>query len=273
MINIKEQEIFFLGCGRMGSVVARNLVEENELKPNQVTVLEKSDQNHIPDFNYIKETSSLPQSYKADLVFLAIKPQDAEQILEKFSQESIFHEETIFVSILAGKKLSFFSKFFGEKAKIVRSMPNLPIQDAQGIFPYLANDNFSKPEIEDLQNIFDGFGNSFALKNEKMFDPLTALFGSGPAYIFYLQQIYTEIALNAGIEKDEASSLVRTLFLGSSLMSCNSDLEFSELCDSVTSKAGTTQEALNVLREDSNLKTLFSNAITAATKKSKELSS
>jgi pyrroline-5-carboxylate reductase len=265
-------KILFLGCGKMGSILAKNLVEEKSVKAAQITVLEKSDQNKISGFFYAKNISSLPKNYCADLVFLCIKPQDAEAILKEFSAAKIFSKNTIFISILAGKKIAFFENIFGKKAKIIRSMPNLPIQDSQGVFAYLANKNISQSELKNLAKIFDKFGAAFELKDEKFFDVITAIFGSGPAYIFLLQEIFTEIAINHSIAKDKASQLIQTLLLGSSLMSCNSNLNFSELRESVTSKAGTTEAALKILQKNSALKNLFKEAIDAAIKKSQELS-
>lgn len=259
-------QILFLGCGKMGSIIAHNLVEESGFKPSQISVLKKSDNNRIKGFNY-----HLTNAYKADIVFIAVKPQGCEIILKEFLNANYCHKNTIFISILAGKTLPFLAQHLGAKAKIVRSMPNLPIQDAQGIFPYLANANVSKSQVKSLHKIFAKFGQAFALKEESSFDMMTAIFGSGPAYIFYLQEIFLDIALKAGIEKNTAQNLVQTLFLGSSLMSCNADLSFKELYQSVTSKGGTTQAALSVLQEKSQLKQLFDKAIKAAAKKSKEL--
>lgn len=268
---LKAKNILFLGCGKMGSILAKNLVEEKAVKAAQIAVLEKSDQNKILGFFYAKNISALPKNYCADLVFLCIKPQDSEKILAEFSRAKIFHKNTIFISILAGKKIKFFENIFGEKAKIIRSMPNLPIQDSQGIFAYLANKNVSTSELKILAKIFDKFGTSFELKDEKLFDVITAISGSGPAYIFLLQEIFTEIAISHGITKDKASQLIRTLFLGSSLMSCNSDLNFSELRESVTSKAGTTEAALKILQKNSALKNIFKKAVDAAIARSKKL--
>lgn len=254
----------------MGSILAKNLIDESGVKPSQITVIEKSDQNKIKGFKYAKNASAL-KNYQADLVFLAIKPQGCEQILQEFFTSKPFHEKTIFISILAGKKIAFFENIFGKNAKIIRSMPNLPIQDSQGVFAYFANKNITNTEIKNLQKIFNGFGNSIELKNEKLFDAITAIFGSGPAYIFYLQQIFTEIAIDCGISKDEASNLIETLFLGSSLMSCNSALNFKELEESVTSKGGTTAAALEILQKNSALKNIFREAIEAAIDRSQEL--
>lgn len=269
---MKIKNIFFLGCGKMGSIIANNLLEESKFKPQQITVLKKTSNNQSFNFNYIKNTKELSHNYKADLVFIAIKPQDSEEILSQFVKANIFHKDTVFISILAGKKIAFFEKILGKNTKIIRSMPNLPILHSQGIFPYLCNKNITKTEKNNLQKIFTKFGAAFQLKNEKLFDVTTALFGSGPAYIFHLQEIFNHIALKSGLKKLEAAELVKTLFLGTSLMSCNSELNFTGLKKSVTSKGGTTEAALAVLEKNQALEKLFDTAIKTATKKSENLS-
>jgi pyrroline-5-carboxylate reductase len=262
-------DVLFLGCGKMGSVVAKNLLEQ---KIGQISAIKRSDQNKISGIKYFKNTANLPKNYQADLVFLAIKPQDSLETLKEFSQAKIFHKNTIFISILAGKKIIFFEKIFGQKAKIIRSMPNMPIEDSQGIFTFFANKNVAASELKKLHKIFAKFGTAFEIKDEKLFAPATAIFGSGPAYIFLLQEIFTEIATKHKISKTVAADLVEQLFLGSALMSRNSSLSFSALRESVTSKAGTTDAALKVLQNKSSLKNLFFDAISAATKKSNDLS-
>jgi len=266
------QNILFLGCGKMGSILAKNLLEEKTALPSQIKVIKQSEKNRIPALKYFKNSLELPKNYQADLVFLAIKPQDSEEILREFSQSQIFHPKTIFISILAGKKIEFFEKIFGKKSKIVRSMPNLPIQDSQGIFTYFCNQNIKETESKKLKKIFLKFGSILKLPNENLFDAATAIFASGPAYIFLLEEIFTEIALTYKVSKSEAADLTRQLFLGSSLMSCNSNLDFSELRESVTSKNGTTAAALEVLQKDSALKNLLKTAIDCAVKRSQELS-
>lgn len=263
--------IFFLGCGKMGSILVDNLLEESGVEASQIKILKKSDKNKHPHLFYIKNLESLPKNYIADLVFLAIKPQEAEEILKDFASQKIFDKNTIFISILAGKKLDFFQKIFGKTAKIVRTMPNLPIQYSQGIFPYLCNKNIKKSESAALVKIFEKFGLAFELKDEKLFDAVTAIFGSGPAYIFLLQEIFVEIATNLGLKKEQSIKLVKKLFLGSALMSEFSELDFFHLRQSVTSKGGVTEAAIKVLEKNSALEKTFKKAIDAAFKKSKQL--
>jgi pyrroline-5-carboxylate reductase len=265
-------KILFLGCGKMGSILVENLLSEGSTSIGQITVLKKSEKNKIPGLNYIQTPSSLPKNYQADLVFLTIKPQGSEKILREFADSKIFHKNTIFISILAGKKIQFFEKIFGPKAKIIRSMPNLPIEYQQGVFLYFLNKNIKNSEAKKLKKIFAKFGLSFELKDENLFDGATAIFGSGPAYIFLLQEIFVEIATGLGVKKDAAERLVKKLFLGSALMSEFSEKKFSQLRESVTSKKGTTEAAVKILHKNSALKNLCKKAVDAAIKRSQELS-
>lgn len=250
------KNILFLGCGKMGSIVMNNLLDEKVAKASQIKVITRS------------KEPKLAKNYKADLVFIAIKPQGSEEILREFAKRELFHSKTIFVSILAGKKIAFFQKIFGKEAKVVRTMTNLPIEDAQGILTYVCNKNITATEEKKLAKIFSHFGKEFKLKNEKQFGAATALYGSGPAYIFLLQEILAEISKKYGLDD---TSLVNQLLLGSSVMSCNSDLDFASLRKTVTSKAGTTAAALDVFQKNSALKKLVEKAIDAAIKRSEEL--
>ncbi len=265
-------KILFFGCGKMGSILVENLLSQGSATATQITIIKKSEKNKIPGLNYIKDLSSLPRNYQADLVFLAIKPQGSKEILSSFANSRIFHKKTIFVSILAGKKVEFFEQIFGQSALIIRSMPNLPIKYQQGVFLYFPNKNVKNSEIKKLEKIFDKFGMSFRLKDEKLFDAATAIFGSGPAYIFLLQEILADIAKDCGIKQTTAEKLVKKLFLGSALMSEFSEKKFSQLRDSVTSKKGTTEAGINILQKNSALKNLCEKTINAAIKRSKELS-
>lgn len=254
----------------MGGILARNLIAQ-KIKSTEISVIETAAKNKIAKLKYYKKAADLADNYKADIVFLAIKPQDAEDILKDFSQAKIFHKNTIFISILAGKKLDFFTKIFGKNAKIIRSMPNLPIEYGQGIFAYMANKNLSVAELKKMQNIFDNFGTSLELSREQDFDLITAIFGSGPAYIFLLQEIFAEILKDFNCPDEVATNLTNQLFYGSVLMSLNSG-DFKNLKESVTSKNGTTAAALGVLEKGDGLKNIFKKAVKAAVVRSGELS-
>jgi pyrroline-5-carboxylate reductase len=267
--------ILFIGCGKMGSAILKNLVDQKSFKTSQISVLKPTSKNQIKEVKYYKKLKQLTEKkYQADIVFIAVKPQNSQEILNEIidSDKKIFSEKTIFISILAGKKISFFEKILTSKAKIIRSMPNMAISNSKGIFLYQKNKNINKAEEKLLNAIFNKFGFSYQIKDEKLFDSLTAIFGSGPAYLFLFQEIICEITKSFGIEEQQAILLTKYLFLGTSLTSFNSDLSFTLLKDSITSKEGTTSAGLSIFENKDSLKKLVKKAISKAEKRSKQLS-
>ena len=176
--------ILFIGCGKMGLAIANNLINEKSFKTSEISVLKPTSKNQIKGVKYYQKSQELSdEKYIADVVFIAVKPQNVQEVLEELSDKNIFDSKTIFISILAGKKIEFFTNILGKKAKIIRSMPNMPIIDSQGILLYQINENINKTELKKFANIFAKFGFAYEIKDEKLFDPLTAMFGSGPAYL------------------------------------------------------------------------------------------
>jgi len=264
------KNIFFLGCGKIGKIIAKNLLENQNYSSDNFLILKPSQSNKIDNLNYINNLKKIPPNYIADLVFICIKPQDSKEILEEFSKSKIFHENTIFISILAGKNLNFFSKIFGENKKVVRSMPNLGIEVNQGIIPYI-HKNLSSKNKELILKIFSSFGTAFEVENEKQFHALTALYGCGPAYIFLMQKIFFDIAIANKISKENAYNLTKKLFLESSLLSSESNVDFSKLIENVASKKGVTEASIKNLLINNKLHNLILKSIKNGIKLSKKL--
>ena len=254
----------------MGKIIAENLHENQDFSESNFLVLKPSESNKINNLNYINNISQIPQNYLADIVFLCIKPQESKEILEEFAKAKIFHKNTIFISILAGKNLNFFSKIFGSKKQIVRSMPNLGIEVRQGIIPYI-HKNLSVENKKIILDIFTNFGTTFEVEDEKLFHVLTALYGCGPAYIFLMQKIFFDIAISYKIPKKTAYDLTKKLFLGSSLLSSESSLDFSKMIENVASKKGVTEASLENLLKNNKLHNLILKSIKNGINRSKKL--
>lgn len=287
-----DKKILFLGCGKMGSILLANLVEVSKIKPQQIAVIKNSCDKAIfshkkswhDDLLIIDDSSYFPSDYCADIIFISVKPQDAILATSKLLNRKITSENTIFISILAGKTINFLEEIFKQfivEPKIVRTMPNLPIQQGKGIFAYKMNKNLQQNDITYLESIFSSFGELLLLENEDLFNVVTAIFGSGPAYIFLLQEILVNIATKNGIKEEQAVRLVNHLFFGSSLMvekyiADDAKLNLQsliELREQVTSKKGTTESAIAILTQDNQLNNIFIEAIDSAIARSKELSS
>ena len=254
----------------MGAIIAKNLIQNQDFSSYNFLVLKPSESNKINNLNYIDSLEKIPKDYVADIVFICIKPQESKTILEEFAQAKIFHKDTIFISILAGKNLNFFSKIFGSKKQIVRSMPNLGIEVNQGIIPYI-HKNLTAENKKIILNIFANFGTALEVEDEKLFHVLTALYGCGPAYIFLMQKIFFDIAISNKIPKETAESLTKKLFLGSSLLSFESPLDFSKMIENVASKKGVTEASLEILLKENKLHKLILKATKNGIARSKKL--
>ena len=264
------KHILFIGCGNMGSILLTQFLNNKAFLAEQIRVVKPSSNNLINGISYHQNFQQLPRDYKADLVFICIKPQDSELILSEFSQLKIYDINTIFISFLAGKYISFFQIIFLKKTKIIRIMPNILIKENQGIIPYFTSKTISKIEDEYFQTLFSNFAFYFAIDDEKLFHALTAIFASGPAYIFLIAEILINITTNQKIKKDLAISLVKKLIYGSAL-SINNSNDFQTLRSKVTSSKGTTASALDYLNKNNSLQKLLQNAISRAIKTSKQL--
>jgi len=133
--------ILFIGCGKMGSAMAQAIISNPKINNEQIKIVKRSIiiDEALNNIEICHNVTDFPQSYKADVVFLCVKPQNIDDTLQDFIKSAKFHKDTIFISIIAGKNISYFSKILGINTKIIRTMPNLAIKDDCGILPYLAS--------------------------------------------------------------------------------------------------------------------------------------
>ena len=236
----------------MGGVIIDKITNNKNLANNYYIIDPK---NLDSQFNGSKNISlhtnlaDIDNDFCADVIFLNIKPQNSAEIINEISRLNIYNNDTIFISIIAGKNLDFFTNILGQNIKIVRTMPNLAIQYSHGIMPYKLSSNCSN--------------------DDKIL--ITAIFGSGPAYIFYIQELIKNIAISNGLDQDIAEKLIKELFLGSALIAKNSNKTFNDLIKDVTSKEGVTQSLMDNLQKSDSLNNIFRNAINKAKERSKEL--
>jgi len=294
-------KIIFLGCGKMGEIILEKTflhLQENNLVKISCNINGKKKANIIENIiicrknikknlflnsnniavNFLQfKLDQLPQNYCADIIFICVKPQDSQEILcNFFAQKNSYHQNSIFISILAGKTISFFAnlaKFFNiQNAKIVRTMPNIAIKYSGGIFPYKINKNILVNEHKMLQNYFANFGKIFLVKKESNFNFFTAIFGCGPAYIFFLQQVFFQILCQKKISSKIAKELTAELFFGSANFALKEKKPFTEMMQKVASKKGATEMALQYLFSSGQIKDSIEKAVEIATIRCQELS-
>ena len=272
-----KEGILIIGCGEIGtSLIDGWLNKKKELykRISNISIIDK-DKKRV---NYLKKKYSKKISFlnnekffyaskKFKYVFLAFKPKDLNKNL--YFYKNLFDYKTIFFSLLAGKKISDISSFFPIRKNIIRLMLNTPIYLNKGTIIYFS----LKKEVKknDLF-LLHTLGEVSHINNESFFDILTAVVGSGPAFFYLLIESMEKKAILSGLKKNFVHQILKNTFFGTASIVNESNYNFSELREKVTSKGGTTEAAMKYLQRR-NFQKLIEKSIDESVKKVKNLSS
>ncbi|MBB4190912.1 pyrroline-5-carboxylate reductase [Rhizobium aethiopicum] len=212
--------------------------------------------------------TAVPAKLKASVLFLAVKPQVMETVLPDV--KSAVGPATVVVSVAAGKTLGFLERHLG-KAAMVRAMPNTPAMVGRGVTGAFANSGVSDPQRKRVHALLSVSGPVEWVPAEADIDAVTALSGSGPAYVFYLVECMAEAGRKLGLQADLAMRLARETVAGAGELLHQSPDDASRLRQNVTSPGGTTAAALAVLMAENGMQPLFDAALAAARKRAEEL--
>ncbi|OWO96234.1 pyrroline-5-carboxylate reductase [Rhizobium esperanzae] len=212
--------------------------------------------------------TAVPAELKASVLFLAVKPQVMETVLP--AVKSAVGPATVVVSVAAGKTLGFLERHLG-KAAMVRAMPNTPAMVGRGVTGAYANSGVSDPQRKRVHALLSVSGPVEWVPAEADIDAVTALSGSGPAYVFYLVECMAEAGRKLGLQADLAMRLARETVAGAGELLHQSPDDASRLRQNVTSPGGTTAAALAVLMAENGMQPLFDAALAAARKRAEEL--
>ncbi len=215
-----------------------------------------------------RHLTTLPAELKAGVLFLAVKPQVMDAVLP--SVKSAVGAETVVVSVAAGKTLGFLESHLGEAA-MVRAMPNTPAMVGRGVTGAFANQRVGQNQRDQVHALLRVSGPVEWVPSESDIDAVTALSGSGPAYVFYLVECMAEAGRKLGLQADLAMRLARETVAGAGELLHQSPDDASKLRQNVTSPGGTTAAALSVLMADDAMQPLFDKALSAARKRAEEL--
>jgi len=271
------QPIMLVGAGKMGSALLNGWLASNDdaQAKNKFVVIEPypspeleslADNNAVTLFKEPAAASAEP----AVMIF-AVKPQMLDEVLREVS--GCAASETVILSIIAGSKIAAFEASFGPSAKIVRAMPNTPASIGRGITVCCANASALVPDQQICEHLLSAVGEVAWVDAETLLDPVTAVSGSGPAYVFLMIEAMTEAGISAGLQPELAQQLARATVSGAGELARQSQDSAATLRKNVTSPGGTTEAALKVLMGPDGLERLMKQAIEAATKRSIELGS
>ena len=206
---------------------------------------------------------------KPNVIVFAVKPQVMDLVAPAYAR--FVGADVVYLSIAAGKPIAYFENILGEKAAIVRAMPNTPAAVGRGITVNCANANVSNEQIALCGSLLNSVGEVAWVDDEDQINIVTALSGGGPAYVFLLAECLGEAGIRAGLPEELAKRLARVTVAGSGELLHRSAEDSATLRQNVTSPGGTTVEALRVLMADNGWQPLLDEAIAAATAKSREL--
>ena len=265
-----NQRIKIIGCGKMASAILDAWLKKS-ISPQDIYVDDPKPSQWLLE----KKKHGLNINTKADVsfdyCFIGVKPQSLDEI--KLKLKGLSKKNVTFVSMLAGIKINRLEDIIGKDESIVRIMPNLPAEILKGVTAVKENKRVEPKQSKNLALLLEAFGETVKFVEERKFDAVTAISGSGPAYIFLIAELMTEVGINLGLSYDEAFKLVKHTIDGAGSLIVNSSLEPQKLRENVTSPGGTTHEALAVMmNKDNGLPKIFSAAIKAAAQRSKELS-
>lgn len=262
------------GAGKMGGALLTGWLERG-LEPESVHILDPQPSDEISELakrtgmNVLGSPEQVPQG--PAVIVLAVKPQIMDDVLPGL--KSCIEQQTVVLSVAAGKTIEYFQKSLGADTAIVRSIPNTPAAIGRGITVACANANVSPAQKDACDALLQAAGIVAWSDDEAVIDPVTAVSGSGPAYVFLLAECLEEAGVAAGIDQDMARMLARETVSGAGELLRQSELPASELRQNVTSPGGTTAAALEILMGEGGFKQLLIQAVKAAAERSRELSS
>lgn len=266
MAAAQAPHILLVGCGKMGGAMVRGWLEAGCAE--RVTILEP---NPLPVSDArITHIHSANDITPADMVVLAVKPQIMADVCATLKPH--IGADTPVLSIAAGQTTRAIEGYFHDGRPVIRAMPNLPAAIGKGITAAYANANgAAHKDLADMS--LRAVGDCVWLDDESRMDAVTAISGSGPAYLFYLIEALSEAAQKLGLPATIAEGLARQTVIGAAaLAEADAQTPVATLRENVTSKGGTTEAALSVLM-DGRWQDILNDATAKATARSEELSS
>jgi pyrroline-5-carboxylate reductase len=260
------------GAGNMGGAMLAGWLERG-LAPAQIIVQDPGPPAATAELlarhgvRTVATIESLPTP--PAVLLMAVKPQVMDEVFAPLAK--LAGPSTVVLSIAAGRTIASFEKFMKPGAAVVRSIPNTPAAVGRGITVAAANANVTDRHKQTVTELLSAIGEVAWVDDETLIDPVTAVSGSGPAYVFHMVEALAAAGVAVGLAPALAMQLARVTVTGAGELLHQSPLDAATLRQNVTSPNGTTYAALQVLMAKDGLEPLMTAAVAAATKRSREL--
>jgi pyrroline-5-carboxylate reductase len=261
------------GCGNMGYAMLAGWLRAGKLAANEVFVVEPNDELRARaealGCGGAADAAAIPADAVPQLVVLAVKPQVIRTVAESYRRFA--GGRTTFVSIAAGTAVATLERSLGGKPAVIRCMPNTPAAIGKGMMVVFSNPLVSEAARQQVLDLLSASGEVATIEDEGLMDAVTAVSGSGPAYIFHFIEALTAAAQTAGLPAQTARLLAMQTVYGAATLAAQSREDPGVLRQQVTSPNGTTAAALGVLMGGDRLTRLVTEAVEAARLRSIEL--
>ena len=263
------KKIGFIGAGNMATAIIKGLMAQNNGRADFINIFDVSEDkcNEMRSNGINVCNSGEDVVITSDITVLAVKPQNYAEVLE--SLRDVVSEDKTFVSIAAGISINYVQSGLGCKCPVVRVMPNTPLLLKKGASALCPSDNISNEDKQIVYDMFAGSGVCEYITEEHM-NEIISVNGSSPAYVYLFAKAMADYAQSKGIDYDKAMNLVCATLEGSAAMLRESGDSADVLIEKVSSKGGTTIEALNKLREHGFCEAI-QDAMEACTNRAEEL--
>jgi pyrroline-5-carboxylate reductase len=265
--------VVLVGCGNMGRAMLSGWLTAGRLVPEEVVVVEpwqeNADKARTLGVAVAAGADELDRTARPEIIVLAMKPQSVGEVVPSYRH---FAETgSAFVSVAAGTTIAAFEALLGSDTPIIRCMPNTPAAIGRGMMVTVSNANVDAPTEEFVASLLSASGEVVRISDEGLMDAVTAVSGSGPAYLFHFIECLARAGQEAGLPADIAALLARQTVFGAASLVVESGKDPAELRRQVTSPNGTTQAALDVLMGENRLERLITEAVEAARARAVEL--
>ncbi|NWL87237.1 pyrroline-5-carboxylate reductase [Paenibacillus sp. 79R4] len=269
--SLKPGTISFYGAGSMAEAIVRGLIHKQVAKPTSISMLNRSNQERLAYLtNQYGVVTSNQEEQKnqlleeASIIVLAMKPKDAKDAITAIAPH--LSEKQLLVSVIAGLSIETIQQLLGFAAPIARTMPNTSSSIGYGATGIAFSDEVSEEQKQQVLTMFEAVGTVSVIPEEKM-EILTGVSGSGPAYVYFMMEAMIAAGIEGGLSPEQARELTIQTVLGAAVMMRETGEEPAKLRADITSPNGSTQAALDVLREGG-----FTEAVKAAVRRAEERS-
>lgn len=263
--------LLLIGCGKMGGAMLSGWLDSG-IAAAGVHIVDPAGATDFaarPGVTISPTAADLPDDLDPEVVVVAVKPQQMDGVVPGLARFAL--PSTVFLSIAAGTPIRYFSRHLGASAAIVRAMPNTPAAIGQGITVACPNAAVTDAQEAVCLALLESVGEAWTVDDEALLDPVTAVSGSGPAYVFLLIECMAAAGVEAGLPPDLSARLALVTVAGAGQLAVRDSAPPDQLRCNVTSPGGTTEAALGVLMAEDGLQKLMTRAVAAATRRGREL--